>query len=195
MVSKKTMLIPLLASGLFASVPVMAAGPSGAALGGTCAACHGYQGNSVGIMPSIAGMTEENFNDTMKAFKSGERKATIMDRVAKGYSDEEIARMAAYFSKQKSVPQKQSYDSGLAAQGSGLHEEYCEKCHEDNGRNNEEGAILAGQSKLYLTHSMADFKAKHRDTPKKMSKKVKAMVDKHGAGSIEAVLNFYASQQ
>lgn len=146
-------------------------------------------------MPSIAGSTAEYFTDTMKAFKSGERKATVMGRVAKGYSDEDIGKMAGYFSQQKAVGMKQSFDRTDAALGKKLHDEYCEKCHEDGGRNNEEGPVLSGQSKLYLTYSMEDFKMSHREGPKKMSKKVKSMVEKHGKGGVDAVLNYYASQQ
>jgi sulfide dehydrogenase cytochrome subunit len=37
----------------------------------------------------------------MKAFKSGERPATLMDRIAKGYTDEEIEAMAKYFAEIK----------------------------------------------------------------------------------------------
>jgi len=34
----------------------------------------------------------------MAQFKSGQRPATIMHQIAKGYSDAEIAALAAYFS-------------------------------------------------------------------------------------------------
>jgi sulfide dehydrogenase cytochrome subunit len=37
----------------------------------------------------------------MKAFRSGERKATVMNRIARGYSDPQLEAMAAYFSAQR----------------------------------------------------------------------------------------------
>ena len=37
----------------------------------------------------------------MIAFKSGQRPGTIMDRIAKGFSDEEIRAIAAWYEQQK----------------------------------------------------------------------------------------------
>jgi cytochrome c553 len=37
----------------------------------------------------------------MRAFRSGQAPTTIMDRVAKGFSDEEIAQIAAWYGAQK----------------------------------------------------------------------------------------------
>jgi cytochrome c553 len=37
----------------------------------------------------------------MLDFKNGRRPATIMHQIAKGYSDEQIAAIAAYFAAQK----------------------------------------------------------------------------------------------
>ena len=40
--------------------------PTGNMLAGSCAACHGTNGNSVSIMPSLAGMNQEYFKETME---------------------------------------------------------------------------------------------------------------------------------
>jgi cytochrome c553 len=37
----------------------------------------------------------------MKAFKDGKREATVMHQIAKGFTDGEIAAMAAYFASQQ----------------------------------------------------------------------------------------------
>ena len=37
----------------------------------------------------------------MLAFKAGSRPATVMTQLAKGYSDEQIRQLAAYFAAQK----------------------------------------------------------------------------------------------
>jgi cytochrome c553 len=37
----------------------------------------------------------------MKAFKDGRREATVMHQIAKGYSEAEIAALAAYFAAQR----------------------------------------------------------------------------------------------
>jgi sulfide dehydrogenase cytochrome subunit len=164
-------------------------------LANTCAACHGTGGSSVAQIPSLAGAKAEYFVDTMKAFKSGARKATVMDRVAKGYSDEEIALMGDYFAQQKQIPMKQGFDKAKANQGMRLHDKYCEKCHEDGGRKPDEGGILAGQSMLYLTFSMDDFLSGEREMEKDMKKKVNEMLRDTDKSSIESLIHFYGSQQ
>ena len=72
----------------------------GRSLAATCAACHGTDGKSVGGTAVLAGMNKTEFIKQMAAFKSGQRKATVMHQHAKGYNDEEIEKMAVYFSTQ-----------------------------------------------------------------------------------------------
>lgn len=45
-------------------------------------------------MPSLAGWPAESIAAAMIAFRDGERPATVMDRIAKGFSDEEIKAIA-----------------------------------------------------------------------------------------------------
>jgi cytochrome c553 len=68
----------------------------GAQLAATCAACHRLDGHDRGI-PSIIGLSEEQFVVVMRAFKSGERSGPIMRTVVRSLSDEEIAILARYF--------------------------------------------------------------------------------------------------
>ena len=72
-------------------------------LAATCANCHGTQGKGVpeGSVPGLTGLKADFIEAQMKAFKSGERQATIMHQLAKGYSDEQIRLLAAYFASQK----------------------------------------------------------------------------------------------
>jgi Cytochrome c553 len=65
-----------------------------------CANCHGTNGNSVGGMESLSGYDREKFISVMKAYKSGERPATIMHQLSQGYSDEQVAAMADFFASQ-----------------------------------------------------------------------------------------------
>ena len=53
---------------------------------------------SAGDMPTIAGKSENFIAAKLKAFKSDSLDATIMNRIAKGFSDEEIAALAKFFS-------------------------------------------------------------------------------------------------
>ncbi len=194
MTVKKTLRVAL-TGGLILGALVAKAGPSPEMLAQTCAACHGPMGSSVSIIPTIAGADPEYFVETMQAFKNGDRKATVMDRVAKGYSDQEITAMADYFAARKPIAMQQDFSSTRANEGAKLHKQYCEKCHEQGGRDTEASALLAGQSMLYLKYSMEDFKAGHREVPKKMKTQVRKMLEQHGEGAIESVINFYGSQQ
>jgi cytochrome c553 len=72
-------------------------------LAASCAACHGENGNSVGITPSLAGLNVSYFTTQMLAFKNGSLPATVMHRHAKGIQEDEIQALAKYFSQQKRV--------------------------------------------------------------------------------------------
>ena len=65
-----------------------------------CANCHGTNGNSVGGMESLAGYDRDKFISVMKAFKAGEKPATIMHQISQGYSDEQVAALADFFASQ-----------------------------------------------------------------------------------------------
>jgi len=70
----------------------------GAVIANTCAGCHGTHGASVDTkIPPLAGQNVDEFVATMLAYRDGSRKGTIMNRVAKGYSDAEIQAIAEYF--------------------------------------------------------------------------------------------------
>lgn len=74
-----------------------------AVLAAPCANCHGTDGKSNGPVPSLAGRPAITIAAQMKAFK-GETPppgTTIMNRLAKGYTDEQIEALAKYFSEKK----------------------------------------------------------------------------------------------
>jgi len=131
----------------------------------------------------------------MKAYKEGTRPATIMNRIAKGYSDEEIKAMAGYFAKQKFVRIDQGADGALAKKGKNLHKKYCEKCHEDGGRSAEDGGILAGQMMPYLNYTFSDFMDGSREMGKKMKRQVDKMHEAAGDEGVDALVNYYGSQK
>ena len=71
----------------------------------SCNTCHGTGGNSVGgIPPSLAGRNSVELFQTMKDFQSGKRPATIMHQQAKGYTDQQLQLIAAYFAALKPAP-------------------------------------------------------------------------------------------
>jgi cytochrome subunit of sulfide dehydrogenase len=71
-------------------------------LAAPCAICHGTEGRAVikDVVP-LAGLPREHIASQMRAFRDGQRPATVMHQIAKGYSDAQIDAMAAWFSAQK----------------------------------------------------------------------------------------------
>jgi cytochrome subunit of sulfide dehydrogenase len=84
---------------LLLSVPVAVADSSpslGAALVNACAACHGPDGRSRGAIPSFNTLPKDGLVEALRAFRSGERQGTVMNRIAKGLEDTDIEAIAAH---------------------------------------------------------------------------------------------------
>lgn len=90
----------LVAAGMaLAAAPAQAQQPDGRLLAMSCMNCHGPGGKSPGDIPSIAGKSEDFLKTALVDFRDGKRTgaaATIMTRLAKGYSDAEIDAVAKY---------------------------------------------------------------------------------------------------
>jgi len=69
------------------------------ALAANCAQCHGTDGHPApgSVLPALAGSDAHALAKALLDFKAGRVRATVMDQVAKGYSDAEIAALADYF--------------------------------------------------------------------------------------------------
>lgn len=71
----------------------------------TCASCH-HADTAPGAklaaqtLPSLAGRSQAELMDTMLAFRSGTRPATVMGQIARGYDDAQIAAIAGWLSRQ-----------------------------------------------------------------------------------------------
>ncbi|NVK19274.1 MAG: cytochrome c4 [Methylocystaceae bacterium] len=190
----------LLAVGLLAwssfSNGALAEMASAETLAAPCAGCHGPNGSSYGpATPTIAGITQDYFLSSMNDYISGERKSTVMGRIAKGYSAEEIKVMADYFAKQKIVRFPQEVDAALVEKGRKLFQNYCEKCHEDDGYLADGIGVMAGQTKQYLHFMVNDFFSGDREWSKKQKKKMQALMDDHGQEGYDAVLDYMASKK
>jgi cytochrome c553 len=94
--------LALLMVGSVLSVTSHAADPNaGRNLSATCALCHGTDGKSVGTFPALAGQDRAALVGKLKDFKAGKGSPTIMHQISKGFSDEQIDLMAAYYSAQR----------------------------------------------------------------------------------------------
>jgi cytochrome c553 len=70
-------------------------------LAASCAACHGTNGQAPPGMVTLAGMPQAVIVQKMLDYKAGRLPATLMHQLAKGYADDEINAIAAYFAAQK----------------------------------------------------------------------------------------------
>lgn len=70
-------------------------------LAATCTGCHGTDGRSLGGIDSLAGVPKASILEKLRDFKSGARPATIMHQISKGYTDQQLERIAEYFAAQK----------------------------------------------------------------------------------------------
>jgi cytochrome c553 len=73
-----------------------------------CAACHGEGGAKPATpdYPMLAGQPQDYLEHTLKSYKTGKRKNPIMAGMAATLSKQEIADLAAYYSKQKGLQYK-----------------------------------------------------------------------------------------
>jgi sulfide dehydrogenase cytochrome subunit len=181
----------LAAAVLAVSAATYAAPPSPAMLANACAGCHGTHGASAGLsMPNLAGQSKKAFVDSMKEFKAGTRPATVMGRLAKGYSDAEIEAMGDFFANQKPQLYNQTVDAKKAEKGALLQEKHCARCHVDDGKDFKDDApIMAGQWLKYLQMQMDEYMSGKRKMSEKMAEKVKPL----SADDMDAIAHFYAS--
>jgi len=178
-----------------------------AAIAEDCDGCHGAAGVSEwSEIPTIAGVSAFVLSDAMFYYRDGERPCaeseyrmgdtsrppTDMCAVSKQLSEDEIDAISGYYAAQNFVPAVQDYDAELALLGKAIHDESCENCHADSGRDPEEDAgILAGQWTGYLSGQFEGYAAGTRSQPEKMAAKLNALSET----DVEALLNFYASLQ
>lgn len=163
------------------------------ALANTCNNCHGVNGVSAGpSMPSIGGLPEAYLRNVMLDWKSGARFSATMGRLIKGYSDEQINELAAYFSKKPWTPSAQKVDPKLLKAGKEATKR-CASCHGDTGvSEDKETPTLSGQWAHYLELELL----KYRDEAVAMpDKKMRNAAMKLSDEEVKAAAAFYASQK
>jgi cytochrome c553 len=66
-----------------------------------CSGCHPTRSTAEARVPALAGRDAQEIVTQMRAFPSGQRDATVMDRIAKGYSEAEIEAIASWYQAQR----------------------------------------------------------------------------------------------
>lgn len=74
-----------------------ATAPPGAA---ACSGCHRPPGGG-GVVATLHGRPAAEIVAAMQAYRAGERSPTVMDRIARGFSDGETLAIAAWLAEQR----------------------------------------------------------------------------------------------
>jgi sulfide dehydrogenase cytochrome subunit len=81
--------------------PTLAASPEPPTGAASCSGCHAKNPNVDSTIPRLVGRKAEEIVSAMQGFKTGQRPSTVMDRMAKGFSDSEIQAIADWYAKEK----------------------------------------------------------------------------------------------
>jgi cytochrome subunit of sulfide dehydrogenase len=88
--------ICMLAAAMAIAAPAWAVSPPGAA---SCLGCHPVAAE--GPVAPLSSLTAEQIETAMQAFRSDKRPATVMNRIAKGFTDDEVRAIAQWYSRAK----------------------------------------------------------------------------------------------
>jgi cytochrome subunit of sulfide dehydrogenase len=66
-----------------------------------CSGCHPASRGVESAVPRLVGRDAAQLVSAMAAFRSGQRPSTVMDRIAKGFTDDEVKAIAAWYAAQK----------------------------------------------------------------------------------------------
>ena len=67
----------------------------------SCSGCHPSSAHVASPVPRLAGRDKAELAKALLDFRSGARPGTVMDRIAKGFTDEEIQAIAAWYAAQQ----------------------------------------------------------------------------------------------
>ena len=137
-----------------------------------CAGCHGESGKPVDkTIPIIWGQQLGYIYIQLRDFKRGDRKNEIMQPIAESFEKEDMLAIAEYFSNKpwpdlgQARSPKDVAERALRAE----HSVGCTGCHLDHFQGSGTVPRLAGQSREYLTKTIADFRTRARGNNPGMS--------------------------
>jgi len=164
-----------------------------------CVACHGQQGIAApgGAFPNLAGLNAAYIAKQLADYRNGSRPHPLMQAIAKGLGEEDIAQVAAYYGALP-APEAVAGTAGpeparrLHTRGDDARDlPACANCH--GARGGGEGAVLprlAGQPKSYFIDQMSAFRhgRRHNDEAGVMRAVARALTP----GEIDALGSYYA---
>jgi cytochrome c553 len=137
-----------------------------------CAGCHGQDGKPIDkTVPIIWGQQLGYTYIQLRDFKRGDRKNEIMQPIASSFEKDDMLAIAEYFSKKPwpDLGQPRSPKDVSERALSANHSVGCTGCHLDRFQGDATVPRLAGQSREYLTKTIADFRTRARGNNPGMS--------------------------
>jgi len=191
-------LITVIAMVALTSVSVAAGNAeAGKAKSAVCAGCHGADGNSANpTWPKLAGQHASYIAKQLADFKGKKRSDPLMSSQATGLSEQDMADLSAYFSKQ--TGSQGAADEKLAAAGAKLYRggnkkkgiAACIACHGPTGAGNPAAKfpMLSGQHAPYIEKAMNDFRSGARSND--MNNMMRNIAEKMSDKEIKAVASY-----
>lgn len=182
---------------------------AGEAIAGSCAACHGNDGNSPSpSFPKIAGLGEKYLYKQLRDVQSGARVIASMAGQLDNKSDQDLRDLAAYFNSQTlqisgAAEAKVRVNSGIEVDALKLGEKVyragnpevgvpsCMGCHSPRGLGNEPASYprLGGQYSDYIALQLRNFRGGER-TNDGDSKIMRTVAEHMSDAEIDAVANY-----
>ncbi len=137
-----------------------------------CAGCHGQDGKPVDkTIPVIWGQQLGYIYIQLRDFKRADRKSEIMQPIASSLEKDDMLALAEYFSKKPwpDLGQPRSPKDVTERALSADRSVGCTGCHLDQFQGDGTVPRLAGQSREYLTKTIADFRTRARGNNPGMS--------------------------
>lgn len=182
---------------------------AGEAIAGSCAACHGNDGNSpTPSFPKIAGLGEKYLYKQLRDIKSGARVIAAMAGQLDNKSEQDLKDLAAYFNSQTlqiagATDAKVRVNSGIEVDALKLGQKVyragnpevgvpsCMGCHSPRGLGNEPAGYprLSGQYAEYIAQQLRNFRGGER-TNDGESKIMRTVAEHMSDAEIDAVANY-----
>jgi cytochrome c553 len=143
---------------------------------GKCANCHGRFGEAASeLSPRLAAQNAAYIAKQLGNFLSGERKSSVMSRMGRGLSAQDIRGLAAYYAAQPPIAVPAN-DEALVGRGRTIFQrggsspevKPCVRCHGERGHGGESLARLAGQIPGYLIAQLRQFAQGERGSDSEM---------------------------
>jgi cytochrome c553 len=198
---KKLISLAVLLAFVGAAGNVLAAGSAaaGKSKSGTCAGCHGVDGNSAAPnFPKIAGQDAQYIAKQLADFKSGARKDPLMTGMVAGLSKKDMDDLGAYFAGQKRGTGAASGSADALKKAERLYRggdakngiSACMSCHGPAGTGiPPRFPAVSGQHAAYSQKQLLDFKAGTRSNDSEIMTRIAFRLS---AAEIKAVSEYMA---